>query len=259
MKRKVISIWAIVICLMLGVATARAADADIVISEIMMNAIHDTGNVGEWFEIYNKGTDAVDLAGWRIQDNSGSNIIDATMCPGGNCQIPAGACWLVAVTPGSLQAEFASYANPNNLNVDPTRTIFLGNRIGSGLANTNDRLILRNSSGTAVDCYSWDASGTCAGLTYTNGGNGVDAEFDGSDGQSVANVQGIWSDHQANASPYNCINTAAAGPTAVSLQTFQVQPGGVNASSLFSLGLTFGLSLTALGYRWHKAARAGSW
>lgn len=199
-----------------GVAVVAAADVDIVISEIMINAIHESSNVGEWIEIYNRGATPVDLAGWQLEDNVATDMIATNMCPSNDCQIPAGECWLVAVNSSDLQTEFNNY-NPTPT-VDSTRTIFIGTSIGNGLANTNDRLILRNSTGTAVDCYSWDASGTCSTLTYISGGNGVDANLDGSDGQSVTNVQGTWYDHAVNGSPYNCTNTADGGsPTAVSL------------------------------------------
>jgi hypothetical protein len=256
MSKRSLSLMITMVVLLLSIATAVAADVDIVISEIMINAVNETSNVGEWTEIYNRGIDPVDLTGWQLVDNSGvPNTITPAMCPGNNCQIPADACWLVAVTAADLQAEFNNYTTPAAPTVDAARTIFLGARVGNGLANTDDRLILRNSSGTAVDCYSWDASGSCAGLTYVNGGGGVDDNFDGENGQSVTNVQGTWYDHAVNGSPYDCINTAAAGPTAVSLQSFQAQSGFVNTPALIAVGLASSFSLAALiGYRQRKVA-----
>lgn len=254
MKKQLVSLAVIFLCLVMGVAVVQAADVDIVISEIMMNAVNETGNVGEWVEIYNSGGDIVDLTGWQIQDNSEFDTITAPMCPGNNCQMPAGACWLIAVTVADLQAEFLNYTNPNQPTVDASNTIFLNNRIGGGLANTNDVLILRNSSGTAVDCYSWDGSGTCAGLAYIAGAFGVDANFDGNDGQSATNVQGGWYDHESNASPYNCTNSAAAGPTAVSIQSIQAQANSINGAVLAIFGLAATSTLAAIMDRRRKIA-----
>jgi hypothetical protein len=259
MRKQGVSLVVIFLCVVMGVAVVQAADIDIVISEIMMNAVNETGNVGEWIELYNRGTDVVDLTGWQIQDNSETDTINSAVCPGSDCQMPAGACWLIAVTSPDLQAEFLNYTNPNQPSVDGANTIFLGARLGNGLANTDDQLILRNSSGTAVDCYSWNGLNTCAGLTYITGGNGIDANVDGNDGQSVTNVQGAWYDHEINASPYNCTtNTAATGPTAVSIQFIQAQVNSINRVVLAIFGLTASATLAAFMDRRRKVARSGN-
>ncbi|MEJ2749456.1 MAG: lamin tail domain-containing protein, partial [Anaerolineae bacterium] len=202
-----------------AVSIVHAADDDIVLSEIMINAaVEDVGgNWGEWVEIYNKGATPVDLTDWQIEDNYYSDTVNAGDCPGGSCSIPAGGCWIITISQPELQDEFNHYTVPDHPAVDPGSTIFLGSRLGNGLANSGDRLILRNNAGEAVDCYSWDGSGICSTLVYHGSGNGIDGSLVGSDGQAVTNVQGIWFNHQINASPYDCINTAASGPTAVTL------------------------------------------
>ena len=224
---------------------------DIVLSEIMINAVVEVigGDWGEWVEIYNKGGTPVDLTGWQIEDNFLADTIDMVDCPGSSCLIPAGGCWVIASTQPELQTEFDNYTNPNQPAVDPANTVFLGSRLGNGLANSDDRVVLRNGGGAAVDCYSWNDPDICSSLVYTGTGDGFDGALSGSQGQSVTNVQGAWFNHQVNGSPYDCLNTADGGPTAVSLTNF------TNASPfdarlvLFLMAAAAGVSLVAIGRR----------
>ena len=233
---------------------AFAADSDIVLSEIMINSMTDsTQNNGEWVEIYNKGSSPVDLTGWRLEDNGGdkySRTITSSMCPyGSSCVMPAGETWLIAKSQTDLQAEFDLYTNPLRPTVQTTRTIFLNAKIGNGLANSNDHLILWNSSGVAVDCVSWDGSGICASQTYVPGGDGVDQNKDGDDGESIANIatngRAQWYDHRRNASPYNHINTATDDTTAVVLSGFTAMPESASwwLLSILPFGVVMGLIL----------------
>ena len=201
------------------VGAQTGSPTDIIISEVMFNAAVESSNQGEWVEIYNSGTTAVDLNGWSIRDNNESDTFTTSMCPGGSCQIPAGECWLIAVTSPDLQNEFNQYTNPSGLLVDSSRSLFLGSKIGNGLANTADGIALLYTNGNAVDCVSWGSSTLCSGLTYYSGGDGQDTSLSGvGDAQSIANIQGQWYKHEPNASPYNCTNTAAGGsPTAVTV------------------------------------------
>ena len=53
-----------------------AEPANIVITEIMQNPDDVGDNDGEWFEIYNAGTETVDLEGWTISDlGTNSHVI----------------------------------------------------------------------------------------------------------------------------------------------------------------------------------------
>ncbi len=91
-----------------------------------------------------------------------------------------------------LQDEFDNYTNPSGLTVDTSRTVFLGDKIGNGLSNAGDYLILKNNAGDPVDCVSWDGSDICKSLTYVPGGNGKDQLNKGADGGSIVNIQGEW-------------------------------------------------------------------
>ncbi|MEM7394158.1 MAG: lamin tail domain-containing protein, partial [Verrucomicrobiota bacterium] len=48
--------------------------ANVTISEIMYDPVAVSDNVGEWFEIFNKTTNAVDINGWTITDDDDSEI-----------------------------------------------------------------------------------------------------------------------------------------------------------------------------------------
>ena len=210
--------------LALAAMQAWAADTDIVISEVMYNAKNEGSNQGEWIEIYNKGGAAVDLTDWQIRDNTVTDTITTAMCPGGSCSIPSGECWLIAKSQTDLQDEFDNYTSPLSPTVDTSSTVFLGKRIGGGLANGEDNVILMNPSDGNVDCVSWanTAGNVCDLLTYVSGGNGADTSLDdAADGQSITNIQSTWYEHQTNGSPYNCTNTAEGGsPNAITIRSF---------------------------------------
>ncbi len=238
----------LVLVMQLALAQGSGNPSDIVISEVMFNAITETSayGYGEWVEIYNKGDNPVDLTGWQVRDNHVTKTITADMCPSSSCEMPAGACWLIAWDEIHLQGEFDGYTNPSGQAVEPSRTVFLNGEIGDGLSNSSDMVALLTSDGKAVDCVSWanSSSGECAGLSYVNGGGGYDSTLNDEDnGQSITNVGGQWYYHQINASPYDCQNNVAAdgGPTAVNIASFYVR-----ALPLRSVALTAGMALALL-------------
>jgi hypothetical protein len=240
-----------VVAVSAALASGGGNPADIVISEVMINAyVEDGVNGGEWVEIYNKGSVTVNVAGWVISDNVAIDTITPSMCPNSSCEIPPRGCWLVAVTPTLLQQEFNNYTQPPSPTVLITSTIFLSSAIGNGLANGADFVVLRYTDGQAVDCVSWGttASTVCQNLTYVDGGNGKDTVLTCSgsayEGQSITNIGGNWYRHQRNASPYNCINTAAGGnPTAVTLSAFSARARPRWVGVALPLGILAGLKI----------------
>ncbi|RLC81637.1 MAG: hypothetical protein DRI61_03615 [Chloroflexi bacterium] len=221
-----LSASSLLLALNIVLAQGGSDPSNIVISEVMFHAVNETNplNNGEWIEIYNKGSSAVDLTGWQLRDNYLTKTITSDMCPNNSCQIPAGECWLIAWNTTYLQAEFDRYTNPLSPTVESSRTIFLGGRIGNGLSNSADMVALLTSDGAAVDCVSWanTTSTVCSSLTYVSGGDGQDTDLnDEGDGQSITNVQGQWYYHRINGSPYNSSNTSTGGsPTLVALSAF---------------------------------------
>ncbi|MCP4429305.1 MAG: lamin tail domain-containing protein, partial [Chloroflexi bacterium] len=105
-----------------------AADADIIISEVMQDT--RTGTSGEWVEIYNKGATPVIMNGWEICDTAACDTIP-------NITINSGEYFLIATSQVGLEAEFndANYTLPLDT-YNPALTTFVGT-IGNTLGNND--------------------------------------------------------------------------------------------------------------------------
>lgn len=210
-------------------------DTDIVISEVLYNSwcggtdpsTCDTSSTDEtrfeWVEIYNKGGSPVNLNGWQICDNR----MTPTCRNLPNVTIGSHECWVIGYNATATQTELNATGHSDKWN--PERYIALNNPIGNGLTNNitsgaAEGVVLRNASGTAVDCVSW------ASTTPTVcGPEGVNTALNNApQATSITNIQGSWYFHgpgaqgtQRQSSPFDCNNVAAGGtPSAVSLLTF---------------------------------------
>ena len=112
---------------------------DIIISEIMQNPDEVSDANGEWFEVYNKTDDDIDINGWTVHDYGSDSF---TISNGGPLIIP------------------------------PDDYLVLGNNADSGtnggytcdyeytgnfyLANGDDELVLESSSKLIIDVVEWD-------------------------------------------------------------------------------------------------------
>jgi len=115
-----------------------AGPSDIVINEVMQNPAVLADSDGEWFEVYNAGTGDVDMNGWTISDEGfDTHIIDN----GGPLIIEAGEYKVFVRNAVAMAAEgvavFYQYA-----------TITLG--------NSDDELILTDTSDQVIDSIAWD-------------------------------------------------------------------------------------------------------
>jgi len=123
-----------ILSLMSGVALA--ADADIIITEIMQNpaALGDTD--GEWYEIHNTGATQVDLDGWTMAD-LGSNthtIVGTTIVAAGAYAVLGANATAMAGEGVTLLYQYSSFT----------------------LANGDDEIILTNASAVEIDRVEWD-------------------------------------------------------------------------------------------------------
>ena len=98
----------------------------------------------EWVEIYNYGTDNLDVAGWKI-DN------DSILAGNGTTVIPGGGYAIITAEPTEVY---------DNYTVDPDaiRLKVGDNKIGNGLANNSDTITIKDSDGNIVDSVSYDDS-----------------------------------------------------------------------------------------------------
>ena len=111
----------------------------LMISEVLVDS-HQAGEEAayEWLEIVNRSDEAVSLSGWQLEDNNAADLLPDFI-------VPAGAFVVIAATTDA----FATGSQP------PLLLTLSDGRIGNGLANSGDRLVLRNPSGTAIDGVSW--------------------------------------------------------------------------------------------------------
>jgi len=116
-----------------------ASPGDIVINEVEFDPVQPGNDADwEWFELYNNATTPVSLNDWTISDNAASDTLPRLV-------VPAHSYAVVAATP----AFYENYPNFSGL------IVFLNGSIGNGLANSGDRLILRDNTGATVDALSY--------------------------------------------------------------------------------------------------------
>lgn len=125
------------LCLVLP-AAALAADADIVITEIMQNPATLSDADGEWFEIHNTGLDPVDIEGWTIQDLGADSHVIAS---GGSLVVPAGGYAVLCRNATAMAGEGVTA---------------LYEYSGLFLANGDDEVILLNGSAVEIDRVEYD-------------------------------------------------------------------------------------------------------
>lgn len=126
--------------------TAGSAAADIVITEFMKDPNTVGDNAGEYLEIYNAGTSAVDIEGWTIGDNDN----DATVLDNGGAGI--------MVAPGQYFVLGANGDAATNGNVAVDFEYIQNDGAGNQLflSNGADEIRLLDASGLLVDEILYD-------------------------------------------------------------------------------------------------------
>jgi uncharacterized repeat protein (TIGR01451 family) len=132
-----------------GVATPSTV-SHLLITEVFYNTGLTPEDDNEWIEIYNPTTNAVDLTGWSIQDTA----------PGAVDALPP-----ATINPGEfiiIAADTNAFLAANPLYAGQLLEIADG-KIGSGLNNFGDGVLLRDAASVTVDAVSYGAS--TAGLS----------------------------------------------------------------------------------------------
>lgn len=132
----------------------------IVINEVSMDSGPD------WVELYNSGTEAVDIQGWTIDDVDASLPIEITE----SVSIPAGAYLVIYIkADGTNDLDFSNGAGSYYAGLSPTVS----------LAVTEDEVALYNSatqdSSTIVDFVSYCSDGSYGGDANGDQAHAVDA------------------------------------------------------------------------------------
>jgi hypothetical protein len=102
-----------------------------------------TGTGKEWFEIYNKTSNPVNLANWKWKDATSSLNTITTQA----VNIPAGGFVIVCEDSAAVKSFY-----PNNPG------IYLQSIGWSALNNTGDNLVLYNSTGIIIDSITFTSS-----------------------------------------------------------------------------------------------------
>ncbi|MCK4723642.1 MAG: lamin tail domain-containing protein, partial [Dehalococcoidia bacterium] len=94
----------------------------------------------EWVELFNCTAETIDLEGWRIRDNSDSDLIPSLT-------LPANGFAVIAAMEEGFYTNFPDFAG--------TIVFVEDGQIGKGLSNEGDRLILEDSQGRVIDALSY--------------------------------------------------------------------------------------------------------
>ncbi len=136
--------------------------AQILITEVMANPLEDE-NLNEYIEIYNNGTQNINVSDWFIGDNTDNDTIEGGLYKGSGTIIPSKSYALIT-------DDMTRVYNNFNTSSDTIRLYIDDSSIGSyGLSNTAYYIYLRNSTGNLIDSFNY--SSTTEGLSWTRVGN----------------------------------------------------------------------------------------
>ena len=193
----------------------------------------------EWLELYNAGSDAIDLAGWTLNDNSS----EADMLPS-LVLAPHG--YVVVAAGEGFRDAYAEFAG--------ALVTLASGRIGSGLANKGDRLLLLDASGKVADGVSWgdDASVLSPAIVAVAPGHSIerspagkdtDAASDFVDNSSPSPGRGFGERAVAGAA----IRREAAGSSTISPPAEPAQEASSNVRQRLLVSLAAGIASMAVG------------
>lgn len=154
---------------------SSVAEGDVVINEVYYDVGVNCGNEGdsvnpdEWIELYNNTDSDINLKDWSITDNHSTTIIHSA-----SAYVPAKGFALIAKS-ANTWTEAVGCWSPPFLAVK----VYTGNKIGDGLDDDGDRVVLKDGNGTEIDVVSWGDDGCAFG-----DGNGVKPLT--GDGKSIA-------------------------------------------------------------------------
>ena len=131
-------------------AAGQAKSSLVEISEINANTgMGQRDAVFEWVELHNTSADSVTLEGWSIADNQSSDPLGTITLPGDGYAL------VVASEEGRRAALQGATSTAAIVVIDD-------GRIGNGLANAGDHILLRDADGIAVDGASWGTDASVA-------------------------------------------------------------------------------------------------
>jgi hypothetical protein len=152
-----------------GTVANRSA---ILINEVQSNPLQSGSDASyEWIELYNPGTESVELIGWGISDNYEMDAMPLL-------NVSANGFVIVAASE-NFSINFPNY--------NGTIAFIADGRIGNGLGNAGDRLVLKDSAGTIIDEMSYGDDNSITSPSYPNVADGHSLERAPCGGQFVDN------------------------------------------------------------------------
>jgi uncharacterized protein YjiK len=143
--------------------TAAVAPGSIVISEVAPWSSSNSPFAADWFEVTNTGSTAVDLTGWKMDDNSHS-ITNAVALNGVTSIAPGEA--VIFIETSDLATTAASFRSVW-FGSNPPRATQIGSYSGSGvgLSSSGDEVALFDAAGNLVTGIGFGASPAAAPFT----------------------------------------------------------------------------------------------
>jgi hypothetical protein len=154
---------------MLAAAAIPSTQAAILITEVDPTGSSNSNYLADWFELTDTGTTAVNISGWKMDDNSDSYSV-AVALKGVTSIAPGQSVVFIEDTnaKGSDSALATSFENTwfGAGNVPAGFTIGFYGGSGVGLGSSGDAVNIFNSSGTAIAGVVFGAS--TDGVTFDN-------------------------------------------------------------------------------------------
>ena len=151
--------------------TQSVATGTIVISEIAPWSSSNSPLAVDWFEVTNTGSSAVDLTGWKMDDNSHS-IANAIALNGITSIAPGEA--VIFMETADLAGKAAAF-RPLWFGASPPRVTQIGSYSGSGvgLSSNGDEVVLFDGAGNLVTGVGFGAAPAAAPFATFDNHNGV--------------------------------------------------------------------------------------
>ena len=210
---------------------------DIVINEVMKDPLILSDANGEWFEVYNAGSNPVDMNGWTIRDDGfDSHVIDN----GGPLIIGAGEYKVLvrnaAAMTGEGVAVFYEYA-------------------GITMGNADDELILEAPGAVLIDGIAWDDGITWPDLSgYSMQWTGVGDNNDGTTWEDFGSPAFGSGDRGTPGSPNDWLSPVPGAGLKTALNPNYPNPFNPKTSFSFSLDKTERVTLAVYDVRGGRVA-----
>ena len=153
--------------------SAERSPYQVKINEVLYDPAQPGDEAGnEWLELYNAGSEPVDLGDWTISDNGASDHLPPLTLPPG--------AFAVAAAGEAFRSAYPAF--------DGSLLALDGGKIGNGLADKGDRLILRDSAGRLADALSYGEDDTILSppAIAVAGGHSLERSPPGHDTDSAA-------------------------------------------------------------------------